>query len=283
MTDRGDARRFEPRPRSDTDRRASTDAENIRNELQRILHRCESVIEAGRESFAEGAPHYDVASMVVIRLAALLERPEFANLAERLTPDEITAIKATRNIASHAGYVGMNDPRANNPVIVNTGAQSPDGGISFMDPNGMSATPYLYLIPVGQDYMRTPPLGDTSQIRSWKVADISLPLPFNIGASDYSSTRYWQSSESLSEDLFAIRKHQAFRAVSDPEVFNQMTNGMDNYTNNRLIGRSVWNNRWKLIIPGRSLLKNPEEGIERFIRSIEDIKLHFKTYSYSGN
>ena len=78
-------------------------------ELQRILHRCESVIEAGRESFAEGAPHYDVASMVVIRLAALLERPEFANLAERLTPDEITAIKATRNIASHAGYVGMND------------------------------------------------------------------------------------------------------------------------------------------------------------------------------
>jgi hypothetical protein len=109
VTDRGDARRFEPRPRSDTDRRASTDAENIRNELQRILHRCESVIEAGRESFAEGAPHYDVASMVVIRLAALLERPEFANLAERLTPDEITAIKATRNIASHAGYVGMND------------------------------------------------------------------------------------------------------------------------------------------------------------------------------
>ena len=181
------------------------------------------------------------------------------------------------------GYVGMNDPRANNPVIVNTGAQSPDGGISFMDPNGMSATPYLYLIPVGQDYMRTPPLGDTSHIRSWKVADVSLPLPFNIGASDYSSTRYWQSSESLSEDLFAIRKHQAFRAVSDPEVFNQMTNGMDNYTNNRLIGRSVWNNRWKLIIPGRSLLKNPEEGIERFIRSIEDIKLHFKTYSYSGN
>lgn len=109
MTESGDTRRFEPRPRSDSDRRAYTDAENIRNELQRIVQRCDSVIETGRESFAEGAPHYDVASMVVIRLAALLERSEFAGLAENLSADEITAIKATRNIAAHAGYVGMND------------------------------------------------------------------------------------------------------------------------------------------------------------------------------
>ncbi|WP_218925643.1 MULTISPECIES: antitoxin [Microcella] len=109
MSDAGDSRRFEPRPRSDTDRRSRTDAQNVRDELQRIQQRCESVIKAGRESFAEGAPHYDVASMVVIRLAALLERSEFAALAERLTPDEVTAIKATRIIAAHAGYVGMND------------------------------------------------------------------------------------------------------------------------------------------------------------------------------
>ncbi len=109
MTEAGGARRFEPRPRSDTNRRVRTDAQNIRDELERILHRCDSVSEEGRESFGEGAPHYDVASMVVIRLAALLERPEFAPLAERLTAEEITAIKATRNIAAHAGYVGMND------------------------------------------------------------------------------------------------------------------------------------------------------------------------------
>ena len=152
-----------------------------------------------------------------------------------------------------------------------------------MDPDGMAATPYVYLIPVGEDYMRTPPLGDTSQVRNWRVSDVSVPLPFNIGASDFSATRYWQSSESLSEDLFAIRKHQAFRAVSTPEAFNQMVTSMDNYTNNRLIGRSVWNNQWKLVIPGRSLLNDPDEGIERFIRSVKDIKLHLKTYSYSGN
>jgi len=109
VTDAGDARRFQPRARSETDRRARTDEQNIRAELQRILNRCESVIGAGRVSFAEGTPHYDVASMVVIRLAALLERPEFAGLAENLSADEITAIKATRDIAAHAGYVGMND------------------------------------------------------------------------------------------------------------------------------------------------------------------------------
>ncbi len=103
------APRFEPRPRAGSDRRARTDEQNIRQELNRIAHRCESVVESGREAFAEGAPHYDVASMVVIRLAALLERPEFAVHAEKLTAEEITAIKATRNIAAHAGYVGVND------------------------------------------------------------------------------------------------------------------------------------------------------------------------------
>ena len=109
MTDAGDAGRFEPRPRSESDRRGQADSRNIRDELQRILNRCESVATAGRALFAEGTPHYDVASMVVIRLAALLERPEFGKLADRLTADEVTAIKATRNIAAHAGYVGMND------------------------------------------------------------------------------------------------------------------------------------------------------------------------------
>jgi hypothetical protein len=109
VTDSDGARRFEPRPRSAGERRASTDPQNIRDELHRILQRCESVVAGRRETFTDGAAHYDVASMVVIRLAALLERPEFAPLSSALTVEEVTAIKATRNIAAHAGYVGMND------------------------------------------------------------------------------------------------------------------------------------------------------------------------------
>ena len=36
-------------------------------------------------------------------------------------------------------------------------------------------------------------------------------------------------------------------------------------------------------IPGRELLSDPNEGIERFLRTVQDVKLHFVTYSYSGN
>ena len=83
------------------------------------------------------------------------------------------------------GYQGINDPLANNAVVTSTGAQSPTTSVSFMDPNGLASTPYVYLIPVGKDFMRTPPLGDSNNLRSWNVADVSVPLPFNIGASEF--------------------------------------------------------------------------------------------------
>ena len=51
----------------------------------------------------------------------------------------------------------------------------------------------------------------------------------------------------------------------------------------RLIGRSVWNSKWKLIIPGKTLLADPNQGLARFINSVKDIHLYFITYSYSGN
>ena len=109
MTEEQPTGRFQPLPRRDSDGRSVIAAENVRAELRRILRRSELVVESGRETFAEGAAHYDVASMVVIRLAAVLERPEFAASAGLLSFDEITAIKATRNLAAHAGYIGMND------------------------------------------------------------------------------------------------------------------------------------------------------------------------------
>ena len=51
----------------------------------------------------------------------------------------------------------------------------------------------------------------------------------------------------------------------------------------RLVGRSVWNTEWVLIIPGQTLLANPNAGLDKFIDEISDIKLLFQTYSYSGN
>jgi hypothetical protein len=55
------------------------------------------------------------------------------------------------------------------------------------------------------------------------------------------------------------------------------------FINNRLVGRSVWNSQWKLVIPGRTLLNDPKEGLDRLIQTLTDIKLNFTTYSYSGN
>ncbi len=188
------------------------------------------------------------------------------------------------------GYQGMDDPAANASAVGGSGSTSPsDPNLSFLDPNALSATPYIYLVPVGVDSMRSPALGDTSAVRTWSVDDVAIPLPFNIGGSQFSNAQLYQSSDSLSEKPFAIRKHQAFRPVSSASVFSPSiyngTGGLtrSQWTNNRLVGRSVWNSKWKVVIPGKTLLNNPGEGLERLIRTLTDVKLHFVTYSYSGN
>jgi hypothetical protein len=184
------------------------------------------------------------------------------------------------------GYLGMDNPSANGSAIASTGSSSPsDPVVTFLDPNALSATPYIYLIPVGVDSMRSPPLGDISNIRTWQVNDVTIPLPFNIGGSDFSTQQLYTSSDSLTEPLFGIRKHQAFRPVSTTAAFGSI-NGVltrTQYTNSRLIGRSVWNSGWKLVIPGHMLLNNPDEGLDRFIKTVTDVKLYFITYSYAGN
>lgn len=184
------------------------------------------------------------------------------------------------------GYRGMDQPSANSG---NGGISPPDPDGWFTDPLGLSATPYLYLIPVGVDYMRRAPLDGSGQVRSWSVDDVAIPLPFNIGASQLETENSYTSSASLSEPLFAVRKHQAFRPVPSADFFSTSLYGLSGtlqrsqYTNNRLVGRSAWNNRWKLVIPGHALLSDPEQGLERLVKTVRDIKLHFVTYSYSGN
>ena len=136
--------------------------------------------------------------------------------------------------------------------------------------------------------MRSPPLGDTSTIRTWSVDDLAVPLPFNISASDFSTTQYWLSSDSLSEPLYAVRKHQSFRPVSTTTAFTTAIYGGNSlsrsqFSNSRLIGRSIWNSKWKLVIPGKTLLSDPNQGLDRFIQTVTDVKFFFVTYSYSGN
>ena len=62
-----------------------------------------------REDFHDGKETHDVACMVIIRFAALLERPEFEPRMEAVTQQERLAIRTTRNIAARTGYRSMND------------------------------------------------------------------------------------------------------------------------------------------------------------------------------
>ena len=132
--------------------------------------------------------------------------------------------------------------------------------------------------------------------------EVVSAFSWHIGASDFSTAQLWQSGDSLTEQPFTLRKHQAFRPVSCDSLFDGNIYAANNlapsqYTNSRLIGRSVWNTRWLLVIPGGTLLQDADDGLERFIHGrelspgsgsfdnegVKDIKLLFQTYSYSGN
>lgn len=175
------------------------------------------------------------------------------------------------------GYVGMASPTSVGGSLSGTGSSSPnDPGTGFTDPNGLSATPYIYLIPVGVDSIRAPVPADSNIVRSWQIEDQAIPLPFDIGGA-FSATNL-TGLQSLTE-TFTLRKHQAFRAVPNGTVFSSSPG----FTNSRLIGRSVWNSKWKLVIPGHTLHSNPVNGLKTFQNTVTDILLYFESYSYSGN
>ena len=155
------------------------------------------------------------------------------------------------------------------------------GAADTTSANALGATPYVYLIPCGNDSMLAPPLGDTNTARTWTVQDQALPLPYNLGGTDFNSTQFFSANGTLSEQPWIIRKHQAFRPVADATMFYGSV--PQEFTNTRLIGRSVWNSRWKIVIPAYTLLKDEQTGLNRFAASVKDIQLFIRTYSHSGN
>jgi hypothetical protein len=151
-------------------------------------------------------------------------------------------------------------------------------------------TPHVYLIPVGEDVMRCPS-GNVGDIRSWTILDQALPVPFPLSTATVNNPTYIPMDDSLSEQLGAIRQYPEFRAYTDSGSFDP-AQVISNY---RLVGRSVWNTRWLLIIPAGELLSDRNEALQRFINGsllpdgtrdgngVSDIKIFFQTYAYSGN
>jgi hypothetical protein len=168
---------------------------------------------------------------------------------------------------------------AYDPTLFSTKVRSVGTWLAGYDSSGLSTTPRIYLIPVGADVLRSPS-GNSLATREWRVVDQQLPVPFPLGASTVANAAYIPLNDSLSGTLEDIRRFSSFKAFVDQ---GNIVDPSQVTADSRLIGRSVWNTEWMLIIPGGTLLFDPNQGLQSFINSVSDIKIFFQTYSYSGN
>ncbi len=137
----------------------------------------------------------------------------------------------------------------------------------------------VYLVPIGADVMRVPSDGTP---REWHLLDQTLPVPFPIGEPEL-GTPGWIPWDSLSGGSAGMVRRRLI-----PTVSACPTSAPQCDISHKLTGRSVWNTRWLLVIPGSQLQgSDPANGIEVFINGnsgigVRDIKLDFTCYGYSG-
>ena len=148
---------------------------------------------------------------------------------------------------------------------------------------GLSTSPRAYLLPVGNDYLRT----STSALpvtRAFNVVEQRIPIPFVINDSNLINPGYIPTLNGVDGNFGELRRHGDFRMYhdnGDPEPDDSET-----ISSNRLVARSVWNSEWLLIIPGSSLRAldpaDRDSGLKAFADHVQDIKLYFLTYSHQG-
>ena len=160
----------------------------------------------------------------------------------------------------------------------------------------LAATPVAYLVPIGLDCMRVPGL-DNGTVLGFNVIDQTIPAPYPIGSTHLDDPTW---SPSMADGDLAgadaatrIRRHPSFRAYFDA-AGGEPTNAALDCT--RLVGRSVWNTKWMLVIPAGGMNADREKALSIFINGsdqnrdgkqdllpVSDIRIGFKTYSQSGN
>jgi len=143
----------------------------------------------------------------------------------------------------------------------------------------LGTTPRAYMVPVGNDYLRA-----SSSVqpitRMWKVQEQRIPTPFVINNANLSSPGFIPTLNGVDGGFSDLRRHGDFRVYHDSG--NPQANDSELILDSRLIGRSVWNSDWMLIIPGANLGADPNAALIKLAESLSDIKLHFKTYSSQG-
>jgi hypothetical protein len=140
--------------------------------------------------------------------------------------------------------------------------------------------------------MRVPGSPDNATVIDFNIVDQVVPVPYPVGSTQLDSedwTPLYDGYTGNVDIMARIRRYPSFRVA---------TAAADNASLacTRLVGRSVWNTKWSIIIPAGALNVNRDDGLNAFIygkdvnrdglldlSGVSDIKLGFKTYSTSGN
>ena len=145
--------------------------------------------------------------------------------------------------------------------------------------NDLATAPRVYLVPVGADIMRVPHGGNPDVVRIWNVLDQAIPVPLPALNSTINNGRFIPILDTLNGPPGETRRFSSFRAYHNGEAEIDLE---ELVTDSRLIGRSVWNTEWMLIVPGQALNSDPDVGLERFMQQVSDILVVFETYGLSG-
>ena len=146
----------------------------------------------------------------------------------------------------------------------------------------LGANPVCYLVPAGEDRMRVPGTSG-GEVGGWNVLDQVVPQPYAIGSAELDSEGWrptYDGSAGGADPTVRIRRYPSFRAGYGARGVEPADSAL---VSPRLVGRSVWNTRWVLIIPAGSMLTDREKACERFLSTVTDIRLGLRTYSNSGN
>ena len=141
------------------------------------------------------------------------------------------------------------------------------------------------------------PGAEEGTILQFSVVDQVVPAPYAIGSSHLDNAAWVPSmldgDYAGADSAARIRRHPSFRAYFDPAGGDPAETCLDA---TRLVGRSVWNTKWLLVIPAGAMNSDRDKALSVFIRGsdenrdgqldlkpVSDIRIGFKTYSTSGN
>ncbi len=159
-------------------------------------------------------------------------------------------------------------------------------GYDRADTPQLSSSPRIYLVPVGMDRQRA---SDSRfpEVREWKVLSQRIPTPFVINPGQLASAEPIVGQRGVDGSFVDRVRFSDFRAftqsIGGPDGTDPWNDGnAAAATSSRLYGRSVWNTRWLLLIPGATLGTNPDAALQRFVDTVQDIEVQFQTYSNPG-